>query len=90
MHPHTPLHPCTTRRPTIRACLHLHPSSPARSFPTFPRGRLVPGNSRCVDCGAPDPDWASLNLGCLLCIECSGVHRQLGEPGLGPAWVLQE
>lgn len=40
--------------------------------------RRVPGNTACCDCGAPDPDWASLNLGCLLCIECSGVHRQLG------------
>jgi len=25
-----------------------------------------------------DPDWASLNLGTVLCIECSGVHRNLG------------
>lgn len=25
-----------------------------------------------------DPEWASLNHGCLLCIECSGVHRNLG------------
>ena len=25
-----------------------------------------------------DPDWASLNLGILVCIQCSGVHRQLG------------
>ena len=38
----------------------------------------MPGNRQCADCGAPDPDWASLNLGVLLCIECSGVHRQLG------------
>lgn len=37
------------------------------------------GNTRCVDCGAEDPDWASLNLGVLLCIECSGIHRQLGK-----------
>ncbi len=36
------------------------------------------GNGACADCGAPDPDWASLNLGVLLCIECSGVHRRLG------------
>ncbi|GBF92752.1 hypothetical protein Rsub_05121 [Raphidocelis subcapitata] len=42
------------------------------------RLRAIPGNRRCVDCGAPDPDWASLNLGVLMCIECSGVHRQLG------------
>ncbi|XP_060669385.1 ADP-ribosylation factor GTPase-activating protein AGD4 isoform X3 [Ziziphus jujuba] len=38
----------------------------------------VPGNDFCAECSAPDPDWASLNLGILLCIECSGVHRNLG------------
>ncbi|CAL9754446.1 unnamed protein product [Musa acuminata subsp. burmannicoides] len=40
--------------------------------------RKVCGNDICADCGAPEPDWASLNLGILLCIECSGVHRNLG------------
>lgn len=25
-----------------------------------------------------DPDWASLNLGSLICIECCGIHRNLG------------
>ncbi|XP_056687023.1 ADP-ribosylation factor GTPase-activating protein AGD3 isoform X2 [Spinacia oleracea] len=40
--------------------------------------RKVGGNDKCADCGAPEPDWASLNLGLLVCIECSGVHRNLG------------
>jgi len=39
----------------------------------------VRGNSRCVDCDSPNPDWASLNLGVLVCIECSGIHRNLGS-----------
>ncbi|XP_065217924.1 centaurin-gamma-1A isoform X1 [Planococcus citri] len=39
----------------------------------------VPGNSACVDCNAPNPDWASLNIGVLMCIECSGIHRNLGS-----------
>ncbi|KAL1324384.1 hypothetical protein HN51_034550 [Arachis hypogaea] len=40
--------------------------------------RGIPGNDKCAECSAADPDWASLNLGILLCIECSGVHRNLG------------
>ncbi|XP_039182202.1 arf-GAP with GTPase, ANK repeat and PH domain-containing protein 1 isoform X2 [Crotalus tigris] len=36
------------------------------------------GNSHCVDCEIQNPDWASLNLGALICIECSGIHRNLG------------
>ncbi|XP_055904597.1 centaurin-gamma-1A isoform X2 [Eupeodes corollae] len=39
----------------------------------------VPGNGHCVDCDAPNPEWASLNLGVLMCIECSGIHRNLGS-----------
>nr|XP_045016186.1 arf-GAP with GTPase, ANK repeat and PH domain-containing protein 3 isoform X2 [Jaculus jaculus] len=40
--------------------------------------RTARGNSFCIDCEAPNPDWASLNLGALMCIECSGIHRHLG------------
>ncbi|KAM3877591.1 arf-GAP with GTPase, ANK repeat and PH domain-containing protein 1-like [Diretmus argenteus] len=40
--------------------------------------RNAKGNNFCVDCEAPNPTWASLNLGALICIECSGIHRNLG------------
>uniref|UniRef100_A0A4W3J330 ArfGAP with SH3 domain, ankyrin repeat and PH domain 1a n=1 Tax=Callorhinchus milii TaxID=7868 RepID=A0A4W3J330_CALMI len=38
----------------------------------------MPGNDICCDCGAPDPTWLSTNLGILTCIECSGIHREMG------------
>ncbi|KAL7873654.1 hypothetical protein AOLI_G00127250 [Acnodon oligacanthus] len=40
--------------------------------------RNLPGNEACCDCGAPEPSWLSTNLGILTCIECSGIHRELG------------
>uniref|UniRef100_A0A8C1FWA4 Arf-GAP with coiled-coil, ANK repeat and PH domain-containing protein n=1 Tax=Cyprinus carpio carpio TaxID=630221 RepID=A0A8C1FWA4_CYPCA len=42
------------------------------------RVQSLPGNEICCDCGRADPRWASINLGILLCIECSGIHRSLG------------
>uniref|UniRef100_A0A8C5H3N8 ArfGAP with SH3 domain, ankyrin repeat and PH domain 1b n=1 Tax=Gouania willdenowi TaxID=441366 RepID=A0A8C5H3N8_GOUWI len=38
----------------------------------------MPGNEMCCDCGASDPKWLSTNLGILTCIECSGIHREMG------------
>jgi hypothetical protein len=40
--------------------------------------RSIPGNTRCVDCGSPNPDWASVSYGVLLCVQCSGRHRSYG------------
>ncbi|XP_009610098.1 ADP-ribosylation factor GTPase-activating protein AGD3 isoform X1 [Nicotiana tabacum] len=61
---------------------HFRNSQQLRSAPKAEQPidtlRRVCGNDKCADCGAAEPDWASLNLGVLVCIECSGVHRNLG------------
>ena len=41
------------------------------------RGPDIP-DAVCADCLAPDPGWASTNLGVLLCTQCAGCHRSLG------------
>jgi hypothetical protein len=38
----------------------------------------LPGNNVCTDCDAADPEWAVINIGNFVCIDCSGVHRALG------------
>ena len=40
--------------------------------------QIMEANQICADCTTRGPDWASLNLGVLLCIQCSGIHRSLG------------
>uniref|UniRef100_H3CE99 Arf-GAP with coiled-coil, ANK repeat and PH domain-containing protein n=1 Tax=Tetraodon nigroviridis TaxID=99883 RepID=H3CE99_TETNG len=50
----------------------------ARGDAILQRIQALPGNQQCCDCGQADPRWASINLGVLLCIECSGIHRSLG------------
>ncbi|XP_059843896.1 ARF GTPase-activating protein GIT2a isoform X6 [Hypanus sabinus] len=36
-------------------------------------------NDICADCGVPDPRWASINRGVLICDDCCSVHRSLGR-----------
>ncbi|PWW72064.1 ArfGap-domain-containing protein [Tuber magnatum] len=38
-----------------------------------------PTNNYCADCQSQmKTEWVSINLGAVLCIECSGLHRSLG------------
>lgn len=39
----------------------------------------LPGNDRCCDCDSTkDVTWISTNFGSIHCIDCSGIHRELG------------
>uniref|UniRef100_A0A453PG09 Arf-GAP domain-containing protein n=2 Tax=Aegilops tauschii subsp. strangulata TaxID=200361 RepID=A0A453PG09_AEGTS len=40
---------------------------------------LKSDNRVCADCSAPDPKWASSNIGVFLCLKCGDVHRALGQ-----------
>ncbi|KAI3376380.1 hypothetical protein L3Q82_016862 [Scortum barcoo] len=35
-------------------------------------------NRSCADCRTPQPEWASVNLGVVICKKCAGLHRSLG------------
>ena len=35
-------------------------------------------NNMCVECGSPNPQWASSTLGIFICYQCSGLHRSFG------------
>ena len=37
-----------------------------------------PGNTTCIDCSAPSPQWASPKFGTFICLTCAGLHRGLG------------
>jgi hypothetical protein len=35
-------------------------------------------SSKCCECQAYGPEWASISYGILLCLDCAGKHRSLG------------
>lgn len=58
-------------------------SSPSTDLHPFPKAcfqlmKSLPGNQACIDCGANNPDWASVSYGALICMRCCGRHRSLG------------
>ncbi|XP_063901003.1 ADP-ribosylation factor GTPase-activating protein 1-like isoform X1 [Zophobas morio] len=36
------------------------------------------GNDKCFECFSYNPQWASVNNGILICLNCSGIHRSFG------------
>jgi hypothetical protein len=38
-----------------------------------------PENQKCADCSMRGPKWASVSIGCFLCIRCAGLHRKMGS-----------
>lgn len=55
-------------------------TGPGRGGEGLPSRPLAQSSGLLHGLSSPDldPDWASLNLGALMCIECSGIHRHLG------------
>ena len=48
------------------------------SHPEFTNLLKEPENQKCFDCGKTPVQWASVNNGVYLCIDCSGHHRGYG------------
>lgn len=70
----------TTLRQTDEQTLHRLGAEHHVQQQLIRQVQALTGNDRCVDCSTTKdkPTWLSTNLGVLVCIECSGIHRDLG------------
>ena len=53
----------------------------ARTMSTRKRSAVsafLASNPICADCDSKNPEWVSINIGALICLKCSGIHRSLG------------
>jgi len=62
----------------MRGIFGQHQQQQMQEPPSLDRHAQIPGNQECADCGNKDPEWASVNNGTIICMECAGVHRSLG------------
>ncbi|EFR01806.1 ARF GTPase activator protein Csx2 [Nannizzia gypsea CBS 118893] len=61
----------------MRSGSHGYDDDPAKLLQTIHTADQ--GNTWCADCCSTSKvEWVSINLGIVLCIECSGIHRSLG------------
>jgi hypothetical protein len=79
-------------RNAIANSISLYKDSPKDEASTSPTHKPLDSNSvpkdnlieklissnKCTDCDSESPTWCSINWLCLICIDCSGVHRSLG------------
>jgi len=61
--------------PQLNSNTPVHEDIVAQIFSPFLQ---EPANKQCADCNARGPTWSSTNLGILICLKCSGIHRSLG------------
>jgi hypothetical protein len=53
------------------------PAAATLSVTKQPAQDVLYRGEACVDCGAPNPTWYSINWGVIIYIHCSGIQRSL-------------